>query len=409
MPSRLKRTLLRNLNEQSLIGKYLSNPRLLILILFLIILIGINSLLTIPRTLNPEIKIPIVLISTVLPGAGPKDVESLVTIPIEDSVRGIQKIDTIQSTSQDSVSVINMQFQSGVDPDKALQDVQAKVNSVNTLPKDAQTPQVIKLDFANQPVWVFNLTTQKDNGSLFRFAKDLQQKLKDLTAVDKVQISGLEETEIQLTIKPEAVASYKINPIILQPLIASSLKAFPAGSVRTNTSVFALSIDPQVVSVDDIRNLKISLNGQNVALSQISTISEHPKPDQGQSFLTFQNGKVQRSVTFSVFKVNTSNIDTAVDASKKLVDEQIKNNQGQFQVATLINTSQEIDKQYFDLSRDFTITILLVVAVLFVFLGARQALVSALSAPLSFLIAFSVMKATGLTLNFLSLFSLILS
>jgi multidrug efflux pump subunit AcrB len=428
-----------SVNENSFIAKYLSNPRLVIILLILIFTVGLTSLFTLPRTLNPDINIAVVFVTTVLPGAGPKDIESLVTIPLEDAIRSVEKIDTMQSTSQDSASLINIQFQSGVNADKALQDVQTQVNTVTGLPSDVQTPQVQKLDFQNQPVWVFNLTSTKDDGSLFRFAKDLQQKLKDLPEIDSVSINGLEDTEVQVTVNPEVISNFGINPILIQPAISNALKAYPAGYIKALNNTFTLTIDAEATTVDDLRNLVINLNGQNLKLSDIATISEHPKPDQNQSFLVYStfcptyqnplvkfyedikqkilnkpnptcpNSQVQRSVTFNIFKTNTTNIDKAVDVSEDLINQEIKDNEGKFQVSTLINTNEEIDKQYFDLARDFTITILLVMGVLFVFLGARQALVAALSAPLSFLIAFSVMKATGISLNFLSLFSLLLS
>src|SRR5258708_11981601 len=129
------------------IAKYLSNPRLIVLIIFTIITLGVYSYITLPRSLNPEIKIPIVVVSTVLPGAGPKDVESLVTIPLEDSVQGIENIKTITSNSQDSVSVISIEFKSGVDPDKARQDVKSAVVWVPHLPTHTQSPALINVIF----------------------------------------------------------------------------------------------------------------------------------------------------------------------------------------------------------------------------------------------------------------------
>lgn len=395
--------------ENSFVAKYLGNTRLVILVLLMVILVGITSYFSLPRTLNPEIKIPIVLINTVLPGANPKDVESLVTIPLEDSLAGVQKVKTITSTSQDSVSSITVEFNSGVDPDKAKADVQSAIDTVTTLPSDAQDPQVIKLDFENQPIWTFDLTTTQDEGSLFREAKDLQKKLKDLAEIDKADVSGLEDTEVEIAIKPDTFANFKINPAQLSGIVSTALKAFPSGSIRAQDNTFALSIDQQVVNVDDIRKLQININGTPVPLSQIAFISEHPKPDQAQSFLLYPGGQAKRSVTFNVFKVSTSNIDDAQKAASNLVDSELSKTNNQFKVETVQKTSDDINKQFFDLARDFSITIILVVIVLFIFLGGRQALVSAFSAPLSFLLAFTVMNATGITLNFLSLFSLILS
>src|SRR5579859_1711950 len=152
--------------KKSMIFKYLTNLRLVILVVLVVIGAGIYSFFTLPRTLNPEINIPIVTVVTTLPGAGPKDVESLVTIPLEDGVSGITGVKTVTSNSNNSVSVIQLQFNDGVDPDKAQRDTQSAVNNVTTLPKDAQTPVVKKIDFSHQPVWVFNLETTHDPGSL---------------------------------------------------------------------------------------------------------------------------------------------------------------------------------------------------------------------------------------------------
>lgn len=394
--------------EKGVIARYLANPRLVILLLIFVIGLGVNAFVSIPRELNPEIKIPIVLVSTVLPGASPTDVESLITIPIEDSINSLENVKTMTSSSQDNVSVVNIEFGSGIDPEKAKTDVQAAVDGV-TLPTDAMDPNVIKLDFQNAPVWTFAITTTADEGSLFKFAKNLEQKLEDMPEIDTADISGLEKTEIQIIVNPQTYASFGVNPLSLSQTVTGALKSFPAGTLKTDNYTFALTIDPAVTTIADIRNLHISLAGQNVLLSDIAEVSERPKPDQGQSFIAYPNESARRSVTFNVLKSKTVSINKAVTAAEKMVDTEIENTHGIIKAVSLLNTSEEIDHQFRDLTRDFLITVFLVVAVLFIFLGPRQALVSSLSAPLSFLITFIVMQQTGITLNFLSLFSLILS
>src|SRR4051812_22287883 len=171
------------------IAHYLANLRLVLLLTFAILVAGIYSYMQLPRKLNPDIKIPIVLINTVLPGAAPADVESLITVPIEDAVRGIDGVKTVTSSSMDSVSSIQIEFNSGVDADKAKGDAQSAVDGVSGLPDDAQAPMVQKLDFENQPIWVFNLVGSNDRASLIRFAKNLKQQLEDLSSVNKVDIT----------------------------------------------------------------------------------------------------------------------------------------------------------------------------------------------------------------------------
>jgi multidrug efflux pump subunit AcrB len=197
--------------EKSHIASYLFNPRLAILFVFLVVIVGIYSFIQLPRTLNPDIKIPIVIVSTVLPGAGPKDIERLVTIPIEDGVSNLTKVKQITSTSNDSVSVVTLEFESGVDPDKAKGDVQSAVDGVSDLPADAQTPNVIKLDFTNAPVWTFVLAGNNDLGSLERYAQILQKNIKDLPNIDKVTLSGFQEEEVQITISPQKAININKN------------------------------------------------------------------------------------------------------------------------------------------------------------------------------------------------------
>src|SRR5260221_5739854 len=144
--------------NNTLIAHYLKNTRLVILLILIIGIVGIISFLSLPRVLNPSINIAIVIIQTALPGAGPDDVESLVTIPVEKAVGNVTNIDTMTSISQNSVSIVTLQFNSGVDPAKAESDVQTAVQSVNNLPKDATTPHAQKIDFQNTPVWIFTVS-----------------------------------------------------------------------------------------------------------------------------------------------------------------------------------------------------------------------------------------------------------
>ena len=393
----------------SIIAKYITNLRLIFLIVTGIVVFGTVSFLNLPRNLYPDIKIPMVIVTTVLPGANPQDTESLVTIPLEDSINGLSKVKTIQSSSLESVSTITVEFETGVDPDKAKTDVQSAVDGVNTLPENAQKPKVMKLDLQKTPIWIFNLTGNADRASLIRFSKKLKQELTDLPSIDNVVVEGMDEQEIQVILKPTAISSFKLNPMQIMQAIKTSLNTFPAGNVKTQSSTFSLTINPQASSVDDIRNLKINLNGQTVALSDIADIEEKSKPDQYPQYIASKNEKAKPTIGFSVYRVTTVNIDTADKEAEKLVNETLAKENGKFKVRTVINYAQEIVDQFNELQRDLIVTIILVATVLFLFLGARQAFVALLATPLTFLISFLVMNLTGITLNFISAFALLLS
>ncbi len=392
----------------SWVAKYIANMRLVLLVILLISAFGIQSYLSLPRRLNPEINIPIVLVSTVLPGANPTDIESLISIPIEDAVRGLDGVKTVTSASRESVSIVQLEFESGFDADKARNDVKSAVDTVTDLPSDAQTPNVQKLDFENQPIWTFSLSGASDRGSLIRFSRDLQKDIEDLTEIDRVEITGLDEQEIQIILKPESISSYGTNPQTISSAIRTALSSFPAGNVRTETGLFSLAIDPAVTKLEDIRALKINLNGSVVALSDIAEIKEISKPDQNESYI-LQNGQVSTTVAFSVYRTSDVNFDVANEAAQEKVNERLAQSGNGFKISTVTNTAEEIDEEFGLLQRDIIIVIGLVFAVLLLFLGIRQAVVSMLSIPLTFLITFIVMQTTGIALSFLATFSLLLS
>ncbi|MBI5044394.1 MAG: efflux RND transporter permease subunit [Candidatus Levybacteria bacterium] len=394
--------------KNSFVAKYLSNPRLVILLLLTIIGIGATSYASLPRRVNPEINIPIIVVSTVLPGANPQDVESLVSQPIEDGIDSVANIKTVSSTSQENVSIVQIEFNSGIDPDKARGDIQSAIDQVE-LPTDALSPKVIKIDFENQPVWTFTLIGKGDVASLSRFAIKLKNDLENKSSIDNATTNGLEEREISVIIDPSRIATYGITPFQLSSLVKASVGSFPAGTVLTQNSSFALSIDPAVTSVEDVRNLQLNIQGTIVPLSSIATITERSKPNQSPSYFASHTREPERSITFNVYKTSTANIDQATKDAEKIVHENIASYKGQFETLTIVNSGELINEQFNELIRDFSITTILVFIVLFVFLGARQAFVSFFAVPLTFLISFSVMKFTGISLNFLSMFSLLLS
>jgi len=389
-------------------AKYLRNPRLLVLILTIIITLGVYSYLNLPRRLNPEIKIPLVVISTVLPGASPTDVESLVTKPIEDSLGGVGNIKTFTSTSRDSVSSVIIEFNSGTDADKASSDVKTAVDSVS-LPDDATDANVAKIDFEQFPVWSFSLTSASgDTASLITFSKELKDSLESVNSVGDVNVSGLEEQEIQILIRPEAISTYGFNPQQVLSGLPNALKAFPAGNLRTENYSYTLSVDPTISSIDDIRNTKVNLGETIVNLSDIAIVSERSKPNQPQSFVARSGEEENQSVSFAIYKSENANINTSVAGAEKVTEEMLKNYEGEFSLFTTSNISEDIDEQFSELRRDFILTIVLVFLAMLIFLGIRQAFVASLSIPITFLISFIAMNLLGVSLSFISFFSLLL-
>lgn len=408
--SYLQKVTLKKDDVSRFIANYLTNIRTVLLVMLLLIAGGVTSFFSIPRTLNPEVKIPIVFISTALPGANPEDVESLITIPIEDKVRTVSNIDTLTATSSQGVSTMTIQFLSTVDADKAKQDIQNAVDTVTGLPEDATAPSVEKLEFEDQPIWTFALVGNTDEASLLRYAETLREEIEDLTKIDRVVLRGFEEQEVQVTLSQEKINTLGINPTLLAQTVQTAINSQPSGTVESDTATFPLSIEPSVKTLQDLREILITANNTTYRLGEIATIAERPIPGAfGAYYRSQKNDTNTRSVTFDIYKSLSERIDTSYEETQEVVRSEIASQNGRFQTITINSMADEMSEQFNSLLKNFAITIALVFVVLLFFFGLRQAIVASFTIPLTFMGALLAMNIFGISLSFLSLFSLLLS
>ncbi|MCA9365191.1 MAG: efflux RND transporter permease subunit [Candidatus Moranbacteria bacterium] len=407
--SYLSQLLFRASDFGALLTGYVSNMRLIALVIVALFFAGVVSFISLPRTLNPEINITIVTVSSVLPGAPPEDVESLLTIPLEDEIKSVDDVDLVTSTSREGVSLIVVQFLDGVSQNEALVDVQNSVNKVSGLPEDATDPVVDVVDFEDAPVLRYAIVTSADEVSLDRFATGVKDSLEDLDIIDRVEVSGISQQEVRVEISPEMLQTLGISIDSLARSVSAVTSSYPSGVVESDRSVFNLTIDQSVFTIDALRDTHVIVSGQDYILGQIATVSEGDAPGQTPAFFTFADGETERAVTLSVFRVIGTKISDAASSVDDEIARVLSSVHGEFRFVDVENVSADIDEEFFGLYRNLSITVFLVFLTLLVFVGIRQAFVAALSIPLVFLCAFVAMSLTGLSLNFLSIFSLLLS
>ncbi len=395
----------------SLPGKYLRNVRLMMLFLLTITILGVGSYISMPRTLYPEIEIPMIIVSTVLPGAGPADVESLVTIPIEREIKREKGIDRYYSSSQDNVSVVAVEFTSDVPVDKALDQIQKAVDRVTDLPEDATEPNVSDIDFENIPVLNFALVKKGDDdiASLNRLAETLKDRIEDLSYVDRAEIYGLDEREIQVLIKPEMFREKSIDPMTLSQSVKNALNSYPAGSIMTDSSSFSFTIDQPAQSLSDLRDIPVYFGGESYRLSDIAEVSEKSKPNQAPSFVSASGVDTKRAVVFTVYKTRAARIDDAEQQVLETLDTVISEHQDQFETKIITDYAEMINDQFDNLIGNFYQTLALVFFSMFLIYGIRQAAIASVAIPFSLLIVFGSMSVFGISLNFITIFSLLIA
>lgn len=389
---------------------YVSNMRLVALVLLFIILGGTFSFFSVKQTLTPEINIAMVTVATVLPGATPTDIESLVTQKLEKEIKKVDDIDTITSTSRESMSVILIQFKDGVDRDKAQSDVQNAVSVVSDLPDDAQNPKVKAIDFEDQPILRYAITSNGlDQASLNSFADSFKTELEDENLIDRVEISGNETQEVQILVSQEKIQELGLNLQSLMSVVSTSTNSYPAGKVYSDKSEIGLTIDRNSMTVDDLRNIIITASGNSYRLGDVAEISERSKPGYVPAFITKTDGSEHEAITVDVYRILGSKVSDATAQTEKIVEKYNKIANGSVSFVKVTDNNEEIEKSFSDLFSNLAMTVILVFVVLFLFVGFRQAFLAALSVPLVFMVAFIVMYSIDMSLNFLSIFALLLS
>lgn len=388
-------------------AKYFRNIRAALLIAFTFSAIGLASFFTLPRELNPEIRIPLVFVSTILSGADPQDIESLVTIPLEDALEGLDGLEKVSSSSSAGISTIVLEFSSGTDPEQAKADTQSAVDTVTTLPEDAKDPSIQVLDFQNEPVIQAAVLGGNSSATLSTASRQIRNTIEDLPGVKRVSVSGSESEEIDIILLPEVIQDKTISLPVLIERIHRALESIPVGSVADQSTSFSVGINPLVTSIEDLRNLPIQIGDRTEPLSHFAFVREYPLPENTTLFAGTPQEKATEAVYLRIFKTDDADITTTGTAVKETI--QTLDRTLGTKTFIIFDGPKEVDHQANDLTRDFLITISLVLGILFLFFGIRQSLIAALAIPFTFLVTFTVMQLYGLSISFISLFSLLLA
>lgn len=395
--------------QQSLIGRYFRRVRTIALITATLILAGIATYVSLKKELNPDIQIPTVFVATAYPGAGPEDVEDLITIPIEDAVNGLSDVTRVTSNSQESFSSVVVEFASTVDPEKAKSDVQNAIDKVTTLPEAAQDPSVEVIDFQNQPVMLFALSAPGHESTLGTIVDTLQDDIKALPSVEKVTLTYRRDPEIAIILSPETLSSHGLKVDDVARTVEGALSNAPGGTVATAGTTLSLDQEKSARSIADLRNLPLAINGQTLPLGSIATIDEREKPGSSPAFFNDHQHDPTQAIFVAVYQTESADTRETVEDVNTVVNDFRAAAPVDLIMATYFNGAEEIDRSFSQLQRDFSVTFLLVFIVLLLFFGVRESVIAAFAIPFTFLVTFIVMGAMGISINFISLFSLLLA
>lgn len=392
----------------------IKNKTSVYLLIIFVSIIGVTQFVTMPKEQFPDIVIPTIYVQTIHVGNSPKDIENLVTRPIEKQIKGITgaKINKTTSTSLQDFSAIMVEFDTDVKTDVALQKVKDAVDKAKTdLPNDlTEEPNVQEVSFSEQPIMFVNVSGDYDMVRLKEFADELQDRLEELPQINRVDLVGAPEREFQINVDNNKMQSVNITFDDIANAVARENVDLSGGLLEVGNMKRTLQVKGQFKTSYDLAKVIVrNTDGSPIYLKDIAQIKDTVKESESYARL---NGK--NVITLNIIKRAGENLIETSDDVKKVVDV-LKSGTfpGNLKVDITGDQSKNTRTSFNELVNSIVIGFVLVLLILMFFMGVTNAFFVALSVPLSMFVAFLFLPAADLivgshvTLNFIVLFALL--
>jgi HAE1 family hydrophobic/amphiphilic exporter-1 len=382
-------------------------PAFITMVFVTLAVLGIFGYSRMGVDLLPKMDWPYVSIVTVYPGAGPKEVESLVSRPLEEAVSGVNKLDNVRSYSYEGVSVVLAQFSFSANVDVVTNDVQRVVEQARSkLPEDVQAPKISKSDMNAFPILRVSLTGQMPPRELYQFLKDrLKPRLEQVDGVSAVTIIGGEEREIRVELDNQKLNAYGISLLQVSQALGRENLDFPTGKIDERLNQYIVRLSGKFRSLDDIRAMVVASSPAGVVyLRDVATVV-----DGSRETFTMSRLNGETSIAIAIQKQSDANSVKTSDRLRATFNELEQENGGRIGFTVAQDLTDFTRNSLSEVQRDLFLAILMVTLVLFLFLhSARNSLIVLLSIPTSLITTFFFMWLFDYTLNLMSLMALAL-
>jgi HAE1 family hydrophobic/amphiphilic exporter-1 len=377
----------------------LGRPAVVFLITFLVIVAGVFAVFRLKTELFPDIDFPVVTVATSYPGASPDAILEDVTIPVENAVAGIGELRELESISTENLSVVTAEFDYGTDMEKMEQEIAAEVSNV-VLPSGASQPSVDRIDLSDFPIIFFSLLGDRDISELETIARrDVLPVVKGVDGVAQVSIEGAAAQQVRVTLDPQQLSEYGLTTDQVVTALEENNVSRPSGIIDSEGRVLPVRTTSRYTSLEDIENLAVASSeaASPVLVGDIGQVEMATDP-----FASISRTNGDPSLAISVVKETDAN---TVEVANNVQDKvnQIALPPG-VEIVTLFDQSEFIEESIAALLREGSLGFLFAVIIIYLFLtGVRTTLVTAVSIPLSIIIALIVLAWQGMTLNIITM------
>ncbi len=376
----------------------------------LMIVFGLVSFERLPLREYPDIDAPIVSIDTRYTGASATVVETRITQLIEDRIAGVEGIRFISSRSSDGRSRITVEFSVDQDIDVAANDIRDRISGIlDIFPDEADPPEIEKADSSDDVIIWFNLasenmTTPELSDYANRFLTD---KFSAVDGVARVRVGGSRDYAMRVWIDRKALAARGLTVSAIEQALRSENVEAPAGSIESETRQFTVRIDRAFRTADDFANLVIGQGdgGYLVRLGDVARVERGTVEDRNM----FRGNGIPM-VGLGVIKQSTANTVEVAALARDLAKNLNTTLPDGLKIYESYDSSVFIDESIKEVYRTLFISVILVVLVIFLFLGSiRSTIIPAVTVPISIIATFTLLFALGLSINLLTLLALVLA
>lgn len=366
---------------------------------------GIFSFMKTSIAQLPDFDANVLLVMSSYPGASAADIETNLTKVLENGLNGVSDLKDMTSKSKENISIITLEFNYGVDIEEATNNVRDKLDMINSsLPDQASTPVIFKFSMDDMPILILSATADESLPGLDKILDDkVTTPLSRVKGVGTVSVSGAPTREIQVYCDPNKLQAYGLSIGTVSNIIAYENRNIPSGSIDIGSESFSLRIQKEFKDPSELLDVVLSYkDGNAVYLRDVATIIDG-KQEKEQEAIT--NGR--RSAQIVIQKqtgANTVDVIKGVFKEMKTIEPTLPSD---IHIETVIDSSSNIINSINSLKETIIITFLVVMLVVYVFLGRwRATFIIILSIPISLMASLVYLFATGNTLNIISMSAL---
>lgn len=398
-----------NVREFKLTTLALNNKNTVYLALFILLVFGIISYITMPKEMFPEINFPTVFVSTVYPGNSPEDIENLISRPLENELQTVKGINKLSSNSMQDFSMIYVEFQTNVNIKEALVDVKDAIDKAKSeLPNDLLAdPVATVFDMSQMPVLYVNISGDYSLIQLKDYAEYLQEEFERIAEISKVDISGVDERQILIEIDLHKMEALGLSFQAIENTVRMENITMAGGELKMGNTLRSVRTVGEFKSIDEIRHIILKQDPtQIVYLKDVADVI-----DGFEDKKTYARLNGEPVVTLAVIKKSGENLITATESIHEVLATAQKDGSipSDLEVVYTFDQSKQTKEQLSNLENSIILGVLLVILVLFFFLGLRNAILVGLAIPLSIFITFVILNLQNAQINMIVLFSLILA